>query len=293
MNPTALSPTTVQELLAAATRRLSIAGLERPALEATALACHCLGLDKASLLAHPERPVDLEHARRCVELIERRAGFEPLAYITGEREFYGRSFAVDRRVMIPRPETELLVETALEELRKEPPEAWIVDVGTGSGCVAATLALEVPAAQIVAADVSAAALEVARRNVERHGLSGRVRLVRGNLLGWLQPGSGNRGVIVVANLPYIPAEAFDALPPDVRRFEPRLALDGGPGGTRLLAELLEQASELGVGLLLAELDPRHADVVQAMAQRCFPDQPVAVLPDLAGHPRLLRAGRAR
>jgi release factor glutamine methyltransferase len=256
--------------------------------EAVILACHAVGLSRAALIAHPERPVGPAESARFEQLVARRALGEPIAYLVGEREFYGRPFFVDRRALIPRPETELLVEAALQELSRGAPRPLVVDVGTGSGCIAATLALEAPSARVVAADLSASALSLARRNLARHGLERSVRLVCGDLLRWL----GQAADLLVANLPYIPSEAWSALPPDVRDSEPRLALDGGPGGAVLIRRLLVQAARLGVGALLAELDPRHADEVRAAAQSAFPGRPVEVLADLAGRQRLLRIGRA-
>jgi release factor glutamine methyltransferase len=283
-----LAPATVRALVAEGTRRLQQADLERPRAEASLLAGHALGLDKTALVAHPELTAGPDQTHRYDALVERRARGEPLAYLTGEREFYGRSFLVDPRALIPRPETELLVETALAEFSTGPAQVSIVDVGTGSGAIAATLALELPGARVIVSDISPEALDLARENLGRHGLGRRVPLVRGDLLGWL------RGPVdlVVANLPYVPAETFDSLPRDVREYEPRLALDGGHGGARLLMRLLEQASRLEVGTLLAELDPRHADEVRVKAVSYFPDRPVDILQDLAGRERLLRVGRA-
>jgi release factor glutamine methyltransferase len=295
---------TVDELVSAGARKLAEAGIEAPRFEAQLLASRVLGVERAGLLTHPELVIDDSERARYNELLTRRAQHEPVAYLLGEREFYGRSFYVDHRVLIPRPETELLVEAALEEADGLAAGSWIVDVGTGSGCVAITLALELPRVRVVAADLSWEALEVARLNVERDGLADRVRLVQGDLLGWVSEQRppeehGSRSgavegcdVLVVANLPYIPDETLEQLPADVREYEPRLALDGGPGGTRLVLRLLEQASPLGVRGVLAEVDERHATTVAAAAQALFPDRAVEVRSDLAGRPRLLRIGRA-
>jgi release factor glutamine methyltransferase len=290
----------VGDLVSAGARTLAGAKIEAPRFEAQLLASRVLGAGRAELLAHPEWAVGEPERARYDELITRRARHEPIAYLVGEREFFGRPFHVDPRVLIPRPETELLVEAALAEAGGLPAGRWIVDVGTGSGCVAVTLALELPRARVVAADLSWEALEVARLNRERYGLANRVRLVQGDLLSWLPERRPIRSdgaaegceVLVVANLPYIPEEALEGLPADVREFEPRLALDGGPGGTRLVLRLLEQASRLGAAGVLAEVDERHATAVEAAARALFPDRAVEVRPDLAGRPRLLRIGRA-
>jgi release factor glutamine methyltransferase len=291
---------TVQDLLAGGALRLSQRGIELSWAESVLIASHVLGAEKGMLLAHPEQAVGAEQAGHFYELIERRARFEPIAYLIGEREFYGRSFLVDRRALIPRPETELLVEAALAQLRELSSSPLVVDVGTGSGCIAGTLALELPEARIVAVDISSSALELARLNLQRLGVSERVRLVHGDLLTWLRldPHPDRRRLtwndfVIVANLPYIPAEAYGALPPDVQEYEPLLALDGGPAGTGLLARLLLQASKLRIGGLLAELDPRQAHDVRAMARSCFQGRAVDVLADLAGRERLLRVGGPR
>lgn len=275
------------DLVTNAAERLARAGVEHPRAEAIILACHCFGLERTVPYAHPELPIAEAAAARFAVLVERRARHEPLAYLVGEREFYGRPFTVDRRVLIPRPETELLVDLALQELRRTEAPALVVDVGTGSGCIAATLALEAPAARVVAVDIDVAALQVAHANLTRHGLARRVHLVQGDLLSWL----GCPVDLVVANLPYVPSERFPELPSDVRDYEPRYALCGGPGGARIILALLEQASSLGVGALLAEIDAGHAQQVVAAARALFPDRTVELCPDLAGQERFIRVGR--
>jgi methylase of polypeptide subunit release factors len=372
------SSATVGQLITAGGQRLAAAGVERPRFEALLLAGVLLCQDRAALLAHPEWFVSEADLECYSVLLTRRAGHEPVAYLLGEREFYGRSFRVDRRVLIPRPETELLVESALAEVARSSTQTWIVDVGTGSGCVAVTLALELPGVPVVAVDLSGEALAVTRWNLERFGLAARVRLVQGDLLSWAsgcrpprfgrpEPGEGSDqhgslsreadlilrcaqddtdgaqddqegaqqdrrgaqqvsergrrdiagawggldgaeeggvsaggeveeaawwcdGLIVVANLPYVPEELLAELPADVREYEPRLALDGGPGGTRLVLRLLEQASQLGVRAVLAEVDARNAAELETAARALFPGREVGVRPDLAGRPRLLRVG---
>jgi release factor glutamine methyltransferase len=283
---------TVGELLQTGARQLGKSGIVTPRSEATALLSDALDRDNAALLAHPEWPVSPREARRYVALVERRSRFEPLAYIIGEREFFGRRFFVNKHALIPRPETEMLVEAAFEELTACPPGQLVVDVGTGTGCIAASLAAEAASARVVAIDLSRDALELAGLNLRRLRLSERVRLIRGDVLTWLRPDRDDQAVIV-ANMPYIPTEAYDELPPDVKHYEPRLALDGGPRGTSLIVRLLQQAREHSLSVLLAELDPRHADEVLDTARGYFPNRAVDVLCDLAGRQRLLRVGRTR
>ena len=279
---------TLGSIIRTGAEQLHQAGLEGAWNETLLLACYAFGLRKAALLTRLDRFANAGGAARLEQLIARRTRREPVAYLVGEREFYGRPFFVDRRALIPRPETELLVEVALRELSPGPRRPLVVDVGTGTGCIAATLALEAPSMRVIAADVSESALDLAGTNLLRHGLAGSVRLLRGDLLSWL--GSGPD--LVVANLPYVPSETWESLPSDVRDFEPRLALDGGPGGAELIFRLLEQAARLGIGALLAELDPRHASQVRAAAAAAFPGRAVEVLTDLAGRERLLRVGRS-
>jgi release factor glutamine methyltransferase len=331
--PPAATRPTVGSLVQRATDQLRDAGIDCPWNEALLLAGHTLDLSTAALLTRLDQPAPPSTIARLTSLVARRAAHEPTAYLRGQREFYGRPFQVDPRVLIPRPETELLVDLALETLHVTPflgPRAsspprpgctgrrsaerrpslagrtggwtaqhrpaaraienergpFVVDVGTGSACIAATLALELPAARLFAVDPSPDALAVARANLHRHHLAHCVRLIQGHLLSWLRSPPD----LVVANLPYIPAEAWHELPPDVRDYEPRLALDGGPGGATLLLQLIDQAATLGVPTLLAELDPRHAEVVRLAARAAFPGRPVEILPDLAGLDRVLHVG---
>jgi release factor glutamine methyltransferase len=239
------------------------------------------------VLAHPEAPLSPAQSAAYGALVHRRGAREPLAYILGRREFYGREFALDQTVLIPRPETELLVELALAGGgRRASPAARVVDVGTGCGALAVTLAAELPAAHVVAVDVSPPALAWVRANASRYAVEARVLPIRGNLLTAVSPGLD----LIVANLPYLPRVLVDTLEPEVARFEPRLALDGGPDGTALNRRLLAQAAiRLAPGgLLLAEIDPAQAAELGREARRCFPSARVSVERDLAGWDRVLR-----
>jgi release factor glutamine methyltransferase len=236
---------TVAVLLDQARRRLAHAAVEPPSREAHLLLGHVLGRSEASLRARPEEPVADDLADRFRALVERRRRGEPVAYLFGEQEFYGRPFTVDPRVLIPRPETEHLVEAALA--LDLPAAPRILDVGTGSGCIAVTLALEIPGARLVATDVSLPALRVARSNAERHGAA-RVAMVRADLAAALQL---ERFDLVASNPPYVdPEDAATAA--DVREFEPWLALFAEDSGRGVLARLLGASGSLrpGVHLLL-------------------------------------------
>ncbi len=237
---------------------LSLSDLDG-AHEKEILLSHALGKNTAWLMAHGEEQVTAEQEERYRLALARRKSGEPIAYITGEKEFYGRTFFVDRSVLIPRPSTETLVELTLETLAtgrggerdadsgiivsshvlrrwgKDGGPSILMDVGTGSGCIAVTLALALPHATVIATDVSPHAIERARRNVTAYGLEQRIRLVRGSLL------AGNENVrepfFVVSNPPYIPDD--QELPESTQRFEPHLALRGGPDGTKVIEKLLK------------------------------------------------------
>ena len=277
---------TVESLLTATSARLRAAGVPDPRAEAMLLLTHALDATRPEILAHPERLVDPAATQRFAALVDRRAGREPYAYIVGRREFYGQAFVVDRRVLIPRPETEILVEQALSAIERLAARGrcrpLVVDVGTGSGAIACTLALHAPASRVIAADVSADALAVAGVNRRRLDLVERVSLVRGNLLDWLAA----RADLVVANLPYLPSSTLAALDPEVARFEPRQALDGGPDGAALIRRLLRQTHRLvrGGGAVLLELDPDQVETVHSLASWGV----MSTIKDLAGQPRVVQ-----
>jgi release factor glutamine methyltransferase len=225
-----------------------------------------------------------------LSLVRRAREGEPLAYLTGVKEFFGLEFEVSPAVLIPRPETELLVETALEWLAEQsdgegcdPAMIRTIDLGTGSGCIAAALAVHTPGLRVTAADLSAAALAVAARNIRRHRVDDRIRLVQADLL------SPFRGPIdlLCANLPYALAPALAGLPS--LRFEPRVALDGGDDGLRLIVRALEQSADrmAAGGLALFELDAVHAELARRTAKQWFPQSAVSIKKDLAGWERLL------
>jgi release factor glutamine methyltransferase len=214
----------VREALAAAGDALSAAGVDTPRLDAEVLLAEVTGRDRATLAAEPEAPVDPEAARRFGEMIRRRLRREPVAYILGRKAFRQVELAVDPRVLIPRPETELLVEIALE---LGPRSA--LDVGTGSGAIALALADELPECEVVATDTSEDALDLARANAERLGLADRIDFERGTLP------AGRRLDLVLANLPYVSEAEFEALEPEIARHEPRRALVAGPDGLEAIA----------------------------------------------------------
>lgn len=233
-------------------------------------------------------PLDAAQQARIARLVNRRAQGEPLAYITGHREFYGLDFVVNPAVLIPRQETELLVDKALEwaaawaASRQGNAAPLIADVGTGSGAIAVALACNLPRARALAIDASAAALAVADRNRRRHGVADRVALLQGDLLTALKPGVD----AIVSNPPYIASDLLPGLPPDVRR-EPALALDGGHDGLRLTRRLIAQAARRlnRGGALLIEIAPEQAAAALGLAQAAFPRATTWVAADAAGRAR--------
>lgn len=283
--PSAVDPTpalTVAQALAQARQALAPHS-DTAALDAQTLLAHITGRDRAWLLAHPEAPLTPAQRRALAQALPRLAAGEPLPYVLGRWPFYGRDFLVTPAVLIPRPETELLVEQALAWLHRHPGQRRLADVGTGSGCIAVTLAAEVPDAHVVAVDPDPAALAVARANAWRHAVAQRITWVQGDLLSALIGPFD----LICANLPYIPTDQLAGL--RVARYEPRRALDGGPDGLALIRRLLEQAPACLApgGRLVLEIGSGQGAAAQRWAQRCFPHARVQVLPDYAGHDRLL------
>jgi len=274
--------------LKSASRVLAAAGLSRPRHEAEILLAYLLGLPRAALLAHPERELAAGADARLEALCRRRAAGEPSAYLTGVKEFWSLELLVDSRVLVPRPETEHLVEEALRLLSR--PDARIADFGTGSGCVGLALAHDRPGAALIGIDSSPSALEVAGLNARRLGLEERFHLVAARSLAVLGPDHCLDGI--VSNPPYIPLAAMARLSRDVREHEPLEALSPGPDGLETTRDLVMEAARLLVpgGFLAVEIDsPSHEDVRKLLTGRGW--DAVRVIPDLAGHPRVVTAVR--
>lgn len=268
------------------------AGISSPRLDAELLLAHVSGQHRAALVACPDAPLPREHAERFAELVQRRAAREPLAYLVGHKEFYGHRFAVDSRVLVPRPETELLVEQALRALPHEAPST-VVDVCTGSGCVGISIALARPRARVWATDLSEKALRVARRNAADLGVSARVEFVRGDLLEPLtHAGQPEQADCIVANPPYVRPEEYTGLEPDVQLHEPALALvGGGEDGLGHHRRIVREAGFLlkPGGLVLLEISPMQAQAALTLTGAGL--SPPRVLKDLAGHARVLALRR--
>jgi len=257
-------------------------GIDAPRLTAEILLASALRCERLRLYLDFDKPLAEPELASFRDLVRRRAGGEPTAYLTGRKDFLGRTFRVDERVLVPRPETELLAEAALEAL---PEEGEALDLCTGSGCIAVSLALGRPGARVAAVDLSPAALELARENAQ--ALGARVELLEGDLYAPLA--RGRRFRVIVANPPYVPSAELEGLSREVRR-EPRLALDGGPDGLRVLRPLVEGAPARldGGGTLVAEMHESHAEILPPLslaAGFAFAE----TRRDLAGLPRYLVA----
>ena len=268
------------EVLRGAENYLAERGVENPRLNAEHLLAHALGLKRMELYLQFDRQLTESERAPLRETVKRRGAREPLQHILGTAEFHGRTFACDKRALIPRPETEQLVEIALEIVKgKASPQ--ILDIGTGSGVIAITLALELTAAGVHAIDLSTDALALAAANAERHGLAERVRFHQADLL----PPGDSKFDLIVANLPYIPSDEIASLSPEVRH-DPLAALDGGPDGLDLIRRLTDTAPERLTpgGALLLEIGAGQADAVNTLlADRKFRD--ISVRSDYQTIPR--------
>jgi len=266
------------------------AGIGEAEGEAGVLLGHALGLGKAEIFARPERIITAEELALLEVLAGRRLKREPSAYILRHKEFFGLDIFVDRRVLIPRPETEILVESAIEFARSyiadNKKAITIVDVGTGSGAIAIALARNIPGSLIYAADISAAALEVAAVNIAVYKLEERIITVQSDLLQQI-----NAGVdIITANLPYIPQSGMRLLQPEIADYEPDLALEGGVRGTEFIIRLLGQVSGKikPSGAVFLEIGEGQEDDIIPVIARRLPGSGITLIKDLAGVQRVIK-----
>lgn len=276
---------TIGALVKWATDDFRARGIESPRLDAELIVGHALGITRMQIIMDATRPLDEAELAKLRALVKRRRNHEPIAYLRGEREFYGHSFRVDKRVLVPRPETELLVDVALARTSHLSLSMRALDLCTGSGCVAIVLARKRPTSKVTAVDLSGDALAVARENAARLGAYN-LAFRQGDLFEGVPEGA--RFDVVTANPPYIPAGDLPGLMPDVRDFEPKLALDGGPDGLDLVRRIVEGApARLAPGGVLAmEIGMGQAeDVVALLERRGFVD--VRADRDLAQIPRVV------
>ena len=272
-------PAKAGEALQTARARLA-ATCKNPRRDADLLLAHVLGCDQTALLTHPERMLSIEESEQFARLVERRLAAEPMQYLTGEQEFFGLRFEVSPAVLIPRPETEHLVETVLQRFKRED-AVRIVDVGTGSGAIAVALGHALPHSRVTAVDLFPAALEVARRNAERHGVIHRLTLLTSDLLAAV--GSADFDA-VVANPPYIAAE--EVLEPQVANYEPHSALYAGPTGLEIYERLIPQAARVlkPGGWLMLEIGYGQSPAVRNLMDGWAG---VTLVSDLQGIPRVV------
>lgn len=256
---------------------------ETPNLDTQLLLCHLLERQRAWLLAHLDADLDISTGGRFLEMLARCEAGEPLAYVLGWKEFFGRRFQLDARVLIPRPETELMIEKAIDFMGSQREGLLVADVGTGSGCVAVTLAAEMPGLRVVATDLSLAALRVAQINADEHGVADGVRLIQTDLLAPFP----KLFDVICANLPYIPAYKIPYL--RVAEREPHIALNGGQDGLefvrRLIITLPDWLKQGGRAYI--EIDQDQAEAVLETSQRTLPQAQISVIKDMAGLDRLL------
>ena len=295
---------TTGELLQEGAERLRTAGSESPRLDAELLLGYAVGVGRTAIVAHHDAPVGADAAARYEASIERRAAGEPAAYIRGIKEFYGLAFVVDARALIPRPETEALVEAAQAEVMRRltaqprpagSPPIRVADIGTGSGAIAIALiaALRKRRAageiEVLATDISPDALDLARENAVGHAVADQLRFMEADLL---PPVVDEPFDLVLANLPYVRSDVIPGLPV-ATSFEPALALDGGPDGLAIIARLLARLPEVlaGDGVTLLEIGADQGQAVRDLVAATLPSWSCTVQPDLAGLPRVAHVSR--
>ena len=280
----------LREALRSATQTLHKAGIADSFVEAELLLSHVLGMSTTQLYTEPERSLTSAETEHLWRLVRRRLDHEPTAYILGRCEFYGIDFYIDCHTFIPRPETELLVEKAIElayGVFHPGKQITIADVGTGCGAIAISLALALPQAKIYATDISVSALQVAEINCQRHGVDSRVEFLQGNLLEPLpQPVD-----MIVANLPYIKDCEFKDLSPEIIDFEPMTALGGGKDGLDKIQQMLEQMpGKLNYGAcFLLEIGQGQGEMATSLISSYFPQASIELISDLGGIPRVVGA----
>ena len=261
----------IRTLLHRTTRELAAGGSPSPRLDAEVLLMNFLKTDRLQLCVHPEKELTNEECDGFPLWVDRRRRGEPVAYITGEKEFWSLLFEVNRDVLIPRPETECLVEEVLRYYGRGAGHPRIIDIGTGSGAIGVVLAAELPGANIVATDISRGALEVARRNADRHGVAGRMEFLEGHLFA----ASVGEFDVIVSNPPYIPDDVYPLLPEGIRAFEPREALVAGPDGTAFHREIIREGADRlkPDGRIFLEIGEGQKGLVESLFEEegCFAD----------------------
>lgn len=276
------TPITIEEALGEAFSRIKSIS-ETPNLDAQILLGHSMGVSRTWVIGHAHDVITPNVFKNFQSLISQREIGVPLPYILGWWEFYGRRFRVSEEVLIPRPETELLVEVAINYLTQNSDRQFVLDIGTGSGCIAISLAAEISPLEILATDISRNALGLAKENAVKHGVSERIHFVQMDL----STGVSAQPDVVCANLPYIPGEQLQNL--EVANWEPSIALDGGVNGLSQIIDLLDDLPRIVQpgGMILLEVEEKKGDDVRVEARERFPDGKIELHCDLAGKDRLL------
>ncbi len=253
--------TDIRTILLQTTRDLTACGSPSPRLDAEVLLMRFLKSDRLRILTHPERELTEGEAAGFARWVERRRRGEPVAYIVGEKEFWSLTFQVNPAVLIPRPETECLIEEVLGRYGREA-NLRVIDIGTGSGAIGIALAREMPAVRVVATDISPEALEVARNNAVAHGVADRMEFLQGDLFA----SSSGTFDLIVSNPPYIPDDLYPRLPEGIREFEPRLALIAGPDGTVFHREIIRGGAHRlkAGGRIFLEIGEGQKELVEAL-----------------------------
>ena len=279
---------TVRRVIEWTTGHLKTNGSDSPRLDTEILLAFVRNCDRIQLYTRFDEPLTDDQRNRMRELVKRRAASEPVAYLVGYREFYGLDFQVTPDVLIPRPDTETLV-LELIDIGKTITAPTILELGTGSGCIAISSAVNLPQSSVTTVDLSSQATEIARNNAAKHEMTNRIRFLQGDLFSPVPP--SETFDIIASNPPYVAEEELDDLQTDVRLYEPRLALDGGPKGMVLLKKIIETAGNYlkPAGTLLLEISPEQADDVQQLiaAQADLTD--ACVLRDLSNQARVIKA----
>ncbi len=283
---------TIKELLAVASEYLCQKGIESPRLAAEALLAHVLGMKRIGLYLDFDRPLLAAEVSQFRELIRRRVAREPLQYITGRQEFWSLDFEVGPHVLIPRPETELLVEYGIRQCKamisSNLQQVNVLDLCTGCGAVAVSIAKEIAVARLWAIDISPDAISVAKRNAQKHGVMNRIKFLEGDLFEPIQD-KNIHFHLIVSNPPYVAQEDYDELPPEVKDFEPRISLDGGPGGMVVIKRILQEAPEFltSMGVVMIEMDPGQIKKAMDLASSLPGFEGSEVVKDYSGRERVI------
>lgn len=280
---------TVRRVLEWTIEHLKKNGSDTPRLDAEILLAHSRGCPRIQLYVQYDEELGDEERLKMRELVKRRAAHEPVAYLVGRREFFGLDFEVGRGVLIPRPDTETLVVQTLE-LAKPMEAPRVLDLCTGSGCIAVSVAKNCPRARLTAVEINSAVADFARRNIAKHGLGDRVELLEGDLF---QPVAGREFDIIVSNPPYVPDGEIATLAPDVRLHEPELALRGGADGLDIVRRIVADSAKFltATGALLLEISSEQAESVVKLFEEHGGFEPARIAKDLAGHSRVVWARR--